>query len=167
MKKKKIVITLLMALVCCSIFLCVTLLKQRKIEKRNQEYLNQLSNNLYVKSLCISGDFTYDGKKVYVSNLEKNQNDLMIKIALYNYYHDDKKVTSDLLFNEYNEFCNGKDYHDCDVLEKYACWHDENEVLNKKVHTAIVLYFYDKNMVVEEANSKEMQVAIEQALSQL
>ena len=73
-----------------------------KIE--HEKYMMSRYNDMYTRVLYIYGEFEYERDKVIIKSMEVDKKSLLIDVALYNEYNEDK-LTVDGLIEDYYEFC--------------------------------------------------------------
>ena len=74
----------------------------KKIE--HEKYMMSRYNDMYTRVLYIYGEFEYERDKVIIKSMEVDKKSLLIDVALYNEYNEDK-LTVDGLIEDYYEFC--------------------------------------------------------------
>ena len=117
-KRKKLIIILVTITVVMLLSVKLISMYVNKIE--HEKYILSLDNGMYTRALHINGEFEYERDKVIIKTMEVDRGELIIDVALYNEYNEDK-LTVDGLMEDYYEFCEtGKEQ------EKIDKFHDFN-----------------------------------------
>ena len=116
-KRKKLIISVSIITV---LLLSVKLISMYVNKIEHEKYILSLDNGMYTRALHINGEFEYERDKVIIKTMEVDRGELIIDVALYNEYNEDK-LTVDGLIEDYYEFCaTGKEQ------EKIDKFHDFN-----------------------------------------
>ena len=116
-KRKKLIILVSIITV---LLLSVKLISMYVNKIEHEKYILSLDNGMYTRALHINGEFEYERDKVIIKTMEVDRGELIIDVALYNEYNEDK-LTVDGLIEDYYEFCaTGKEQ------EKIDKFHDFN-----------------------------------------
>ena len=116
-KRKKLIISVSIITV---LLLSVKLISMYVNKIEHEKYILSLDNGMYTRALHINGEFEYERDKVIIKTMEVDRGELIIDVALYNEYNEDK-LTVDGLMEDYYEFCEtGKEQ------EKIDKFHDFN-----------------------------------------
>lgn len=124
-KKELISITILVLLV--GVLLGAYFVKDVKEKRERNEYSTKLTNSIYIDCLYIKGDFSYNDKKVEMSNERYDERQLMIDVAFYNYYTG-SEITTETLYQEYENFRKGKNSTSYQALETYVEYMSDRQV---------------------------------------
>ena len=117
-KRKKLIIILVT--ITAVLLLSVKLISMYVNKIEHEKYILSLDNGMYTRALHINGEFEYERDKVIIKTMEVDRGELIIDVALYNEYNEDK-LTVDGLMEDYYEFCEtGKEQ------EKIDKFHDFN-----------------------------------------
>ena len=116
MKKKNMIYVIVYILMVAVICISAGVVQHRK-DKKTAEALAELKNYQYTRCLYIKGEFSYEGNKVYVKDIEYDYNQLMVDVGFFNYDHVNEQITVEQLYEEYEGFLNGGE---TDVLDKFA-----------------------------------------------
>ena len=101
-KRKKLIIILVTITVVLLLSVKLISMYINKIE--HEKYILSLDNGMYTRALHINGEFEYERDKVIIKTMEVDRGELIIDVALYNEYNEDK-LTVDGLIEDYYEFC--------------------------------------------------------------
>ena len=101
-KRKKLIIILVTITVVLLLSVKLISMYVNKIE--HEKYILSLDNGMYTRALHINGEFEYERDKVIIKTMEVDRGELIIDVALYNEYNEDK-LTVDGLIEDYYEFC--------------------------------------------------------------
>lgn len=124
-KKELISITILVLLV--GVLLGAYFVKDAKEKRDRNEYSTKLTNSIYIDCLYIKGDFSYNDKKVEMTNERYDERQLMIDVAFYNYYTG-SDITTEMLYQEYDNFRKGENSTSYQALETYAEYMSDRQV---------------------------------------
>ena len=119
MKKKNIIYIIAAIMMIAAICVSAGVVKYRKNKKAKEaaEARAEFKNEFYSYRLHIVGEFSYEGNKIYVEDIEYNYNQLMVDVAFFNYKNENEKITTEQLYEEYEAFLNGEK---TDILDKFV-----------------------------------------------
>ena len=171
MKKKNMIYVIVYILMVAVICISAGVVQHRK-DKKTAEALAELKNYQYTRCLYIKGEFSYEGNKVYVKDIEYDYNQLMVDVAFFNYDHVNEKITLEQLYKEYEGFLNGGE---TDVLDKFADYDNgdigcDYRVYCKSIETELTHIREEKQkngedvsieVVISTATPEEVQEAID------
>ena len=123
MKRKNIIYIIVAVMMIAAICVSAGVVKYKKDKKAKEaaERRAELNNYLYTRYLHIKGEFSYEGNKIYVEDIEYDYNQLMVDVAFYNYKHEKEQITTEQLYEEYEAFLNGGEV---DILKKFVNCND-------------------------------------------
>ena len=123
MKKKNIIYIIAAVMMILAICVSAGVVKYRKDKKAKEaaEARAEFKNEFYSYRLHIVGEFSYEGNKVYVEDIEYDYNQLMVDVGFYNYKHEKEQITTEQLYEEYEAFLNGGEV---DILKKFVDCND-------------------------------------------
>ena len=158
MKKKNMIYVIVYILMVAVICISAGVAQHRKDKKAKEaaEAYAELKNCMYTRHLHIKGEFSYEGNKIYVEDIEYDYNQLMVDVAFFNYDHVNEQITVEQLYEEYEAFLNGGE---TDVLDKFADY-DNGDIGNnyRKYYKSIET---ELTLIREEKQKKEEDVSTE------
>ena len=118
-KRKNIIYIIVAIMMIAAICVSAGVVKYRKNKKAKEaaEARAEFKNEFYSYRLHIVGEFSYEGNKIYVEDIEYNYNQLMVDVAFFNYKNENEKITTEQLYEEYEAFLNGEK---TDILDKFV-----------------------------------------------
>ena len=132
----------------------------KKIE--HEKYMMSRYNEMYTRVLYIDGKFEYKRDKVIIKTMDVDRRELIMDVALYNEYNEDK-LTVDGLMEDYYEFCEtGKEQ------EKIDKFHDFNRASGHggEEHPLIRYPLYISEYLEEKYGMKYFDEATESQLQE-
>ena len=158
-KRKKLIILVSIITV---LLLSVKLISMYVNKIEHEKYILSLDNGMYTRALHINGEFEYERDKVIIKTMEVDRGELIIDVALYNEYNEDK-LTVDGLMEDYYEFCEtGKEQ------EKIDKFHDFNRASGHggEEHPLIRYPLYISEYLEEKYGMKYFDEATESQLQE-
>ena len=155
MKKKNMIYVIVYILMVAVICISAGVVQHRK-DKKTAEALAELNNYRYTRCLYIKGEFSYEGNKVYVEDIEYDYNQLMVDVAFFNYDHVNEQITVEQLYEEYEGFLNGEE---TDVLDKFADY--DNGDIGNDYSLYVASISYELRIIREEKQRNGEDVSIE------
>ena len=158
-RNTKVIIAVIIVLL---LLLSVKLISMYVNKIEHEKYILSLDNGMYTRALHINGEFEYERDKVIIKTMEVDRGELIIDVALYNEYNEDK-LTVDGLMEDYYEFCaTGKEQ------EKIDKFHDFNRASGHggEEHPLIRYSLYISEYLEEKYGIKYFDEATESQLEE-
>ena len=160
-RNTKVIIAVIIVLL---LLLSVKLISMYVNKIEHEKYILSLDNGMYTRALHINGEFEYERDKVIIKTMEVDRGELIIDVALYNEYNEDK-LTVDGLMEDYYEFCaTGKEqegmrkFYDFDRADGHESV--EHPLSNYTGYTTIyLLKNYNLNSIVQATESQIQEAA--------
>ena len=100
-RNTKVIIAIIVVLL---LLLSVKLISMYVKKIEHEKYMMSRYNEMYTRVLYIEGEFEYERDKVIIKAMDIDRRELIMDVALYNEYNEDK-LTVDGLIEDYYEFC--------------------------------------------------------------
>ncbi len=100
-RNTKVIIAIIVVLL---LLLSVKLISMYVKKIEHEKYMMSRYNDMYTRVLYIDGKFEYKRDKVIIKTMDIDRRELIMDVALYNEYNEDK-LTVDGLIEDYYEFC--------------------------------------------------------------
>ena len=158
-RNTKVIIAVIIVLL---LLLSVKLISMYVNKIEHEKYILSLDNGMYTRALHINGEFEYERDKVIIKTMDIDRRELIIDVALYNEYNEDK-LTVDGLIEDYYEFCaTGKEQ------EKIDKFHDFNRASGHggEEHPLIRYPLYISEYLEEKYGMKYFDEATESQLQE-
>ena len=155
----KVIIAVIIVLL---LLLSVKLISMYMKKIEHEKYMMSRYNEMYTRVLYIDGKFEYKRDKVIIKTMDVDRGELIIDVALYNEYNEDK-LTVDGLMEDYYEFCEtGKEQ------EKIDKFHDFNRASGHggEEHPLIRYPLYISEYLEEKYGMKYFDEATESQLQE-
>ena len=163
-KRKKLIISVSIIMV---LLLSVKLISMYVNKIEHEKYILSLDNGMYTRALHINGEFEYERDKVIIKTMEIDRGELIIDVALYNEYNEEK-LTVDGLIDDYYEFCaTGKEQEKIDKFHDFnrASGHGGEEHPISRYEEYIMHFLNEKYDIKfsDQASSEQLQEAAQYA----